>query len=190
MGGQGVVNDDSRLLTAPPDFHYWAKPAAIMVMVAHDVFGPAVLLIRRPQSMGEHPGQIACPGGRHDPGRDRDLWETAVRETAEEVGVAVPDSAFRGYLAPVHISVTGYTLLPCVAVFNTPPLVQASSAEVAESQWVPLALLARHRRMVSRAWQGNRVMVPEFPLPWALVWGATARVLDNFLAVADKVLAS
>lgn len=45
-----------------------------------------IVFIRRPSSMKFHAGQIAFPGGGFEP-IDRDLKETAIRETSEEIGI-------------------------------------------------------------------------------------------------------
>ncbi len=163
-----------------PAFSGWDRPAAVMVLVAvwpH----PAVLLIHRPDTLTYHAGQIACPGGSFDSRYDSTLWETAIRETQEEVGITVAEESRAGYLDPVYITVTGFTLVPFVAVVKTRPPVHPDSGEVASYQWVTLAELAQVRRMGRVMAWGVSYQMPEFPLAWGRLWGATARVMDQLL---------
>ena len=154
------------------DFRSWPKPAAVAVLVTPGPRGPEVLLIERPSTMTEHAGQIACPGGRFDPARDRILRDTARRETYEEVGVPLSRTMWRGVLKPVYISVTGYTIEPHIFYLQKKPHLQSSS-EVAASHWVAIPDLVTVAEG-SPEW-------PQYPLPWGRVWGATARILSQLL---------
>lgn len=147
---------------------------------------PSVLLIRRPDTLLHHAGQIACPGGAFDHHADRTLWDTARRETREEVGIDVPLQELAGYLDPVHIQVTGFTLSPAVVILPTRPPVSPEPREVASYHWQPLQELREVRRM-GRMGSGGAHPVPEFPLSWGHLWGATARVMDQLLPLADSV---
>ncbi|MBX5467880.1 MAG: CoA pyrophosphatase [Firmicutes bacterium] len=161
-----------------PPFRGWTKPAAVMAHLAPCVEGWAVLLIRRPSYLREHAGQVALPGGRFDPALDPDLWHTAVRESEEEVGLRVEPDQRLGYLDPIFIPASGYTVLPCVAAWPTRPQPRPQPAEVADWAWAPLAELRAVEHWVWR----RETWVPEYPLAWARVWGATARILRQLLA--------
>lgn len=153
----------------------------MVLLIAEPV--PSVLLIRRPDTLTHHAGQLACPGGRFDPVIDHNLWDAAVRETAEEVGVMVSSDDCLGFLEPVHIRVTGYTLLPVVAFLPTQPVVSPAPDEVADYQWAALEELRACRRMSRVAANGLVYTLPEFPLAWGRLWGATAQVVDQLLTV-------
>ena len=154
------------------DFRTWSKPAAVAVLITPGPRGPEVLLIERPSTMAEHAGQIACPGGRFDAVRDRTLWDTARRETQEEVGVPLSRTMWRGVLEPVYISVTGYTIEPHLFYLRSKPRLQSSS-EVAAWHWVTIPDL--------RAVAEGSLEWPQYPLPWGRVWGATARIMSQLL---------
>ncbi|PSR22328.1 MAG: CoA pyrophosphatase [Sulfobacillus acidophilus] len=155
-----------------------------MVIVV-EVPEAAVLLIHRRDTLTYHAGQIACPGGSYDPRLDRSLWDTAVRETREEVGIAITRRFFCGFLDPVHIVVTGFTIAPAVAVMPTPPAIILDQGEVSSYQWVSLAELRQVRRMSRVLLGGASYRMPEFPLHWGRLWGATARIIDQLLRVVD-----
>lgn len=154
------------------NFRTWSKPAAVAVLVTPGSRGPEVLLIERPSTMTEHAGQIACPGGRFDAMRDRTLWDTARRETREEVGVSLRRTMWKGVLEPVYISVTGYTIEPHLFYLQQKPELRSSS-EVAAWHWVAV------RDLMAVA-EGTPEW-PQYPLPWGRVWGATARILTQLL---------
>ena len=164
-----------------PAFLGWQRPAAIMVILVQNP-EPAVLLIQRPDNLTHHAGQIACPGGSFDPRWDQTLWDTARRETREEVGIDVPTDARAGYLDEVYITVTGFTLVPAVTLMGDRPRVIPDSGEVADYHWVALSELTRTRRMSRWVADGVSYRMPEFPLTWGRLWGATAKVMDDLLS--------
>lgn len=178
-----IFSELSRLLTRrEPSFQSWGRPAAVMVLLAREPV-PSVLLIHRPDTLSHHAGQIACPGGSFDNLLDCTLWDTACRETQEEVGIAVTRASFAGYLDPVHISVTGFTFIPAVSVLARQAPVIPSFAEVQSYRWVSLEELRQVKRMSSVTHNDRTYRMAEFPLPWGRVWGATARVIEQLLEV-------
>lgn len=178
-----ILSELRQRLTGPePSFGAWAKPSAVMVLLAQQP-QPSVLLIHRPDTLTHHAGQIACPGGRFDVACDKTLWDAARRETEEEVGISVPRSRFAGFLDPVHIRATGYTLAPVVAVIDAPQVVRPNPDEVASYQWVRLDEMRAVRQMSRVMAAGVSYRLPEFPLAWGRLWGATARVMDQLLSI-------
>jgi 8-oxo-dGTP pyrophosphatase MutT (NUDIX family) len=157
--------------------------AAVSVIVAPEP--DAVLLIRRAEREGDPwSGHIGLPGGRLDPA-DLDLSETALRETAEEVGWRLDRDQLLGTLpdvwprAPLSrvIVVRPYVF----AVRERPPL--NLSDEVAEAFWVPLDQLRDptiHRAAVLEV-RGERRTFPAFHLGPHVIWGLTERILTPLL---------
>src|SRR5205807_5373693 len=72
-----------RLSPVPTDER---REAAVLMLFGSGTDGPDVLLLRRADSLGSHPGQVAFPGGGAEPG-DAGLVATALREAEEEVGL-------------------------------------------------------------------------------------------------------
>jgi len=152
--------------------------------------GPAgleVLLIRRAVREGDPwSGQMGLPGGRREPG-DADLLDTAVRETREELDVALPPGSLLGALEDVTPSTPG--LQPLIIrpfVFGVEPRPDPkTSEEVAASYWVPLASLHALRGTSVVKIRGVEAPMPCFAvggLPDGLVvWGLTYRILDRLL---------
>lgn len=169
-----------QLSLAEPDFTGWRRPAAVMVILC-PVPRLSVLLIRRPETLSQHAGQIACPGGAFDARFDRNLLDTAARETWEEVGIRLSRDRWLGFLDVVHIVVTGFTLLPVVSYMPQPAVLRPEAGEVESYQWVDVAELRRTRRMGRVMARGVSYRMPEFSLGMGRLWGATARVMDQLL---------
>lgn len=163
--------------------------AAVALLVTPDP--DAVLLIRRADRRTDPwSGQIGLPGGRRAPG-DPDLLATAIRETAEEVGVAlVPDDRL-GVLddvAPLTPTLPPVAVRPYVfGLADRAPL--RLNAEVASAHWVTLDRLRRpDAHALTPVWVGGeRRLVPAYRDEDLVVWGLTERILSCFLAaVADS----
>lgn len=73
--------------------------------------GAAFLLCRRASRLNAHAAQWALPGGRLDPGET--VVEAALRETDEEIGVALPPSSVLGLLDD-YPTRSGYVITPVV----------------------------------------------------------------------------
>jgi 8-oxo-dGTP pyrophosphatase MutT (NUDIX family) len=158
------------------------RPAAVLVPVVPGADDVDVLLIRRPDDLHEHAGQMACPGGSWD-ATDPTLWATALREAEEEVGIPPGAVACVGPLPAVYIPRTRFTLVPFVGWLARRPVLRPEPREVAAAFWVPLGALRRTRRTVVRVRGGVTGPFPEFELAEGRVWGATAIFLDALLAL-------
>lgn len=149
---------------------------------------PELLMIKRAEHETDPwSGHVALPGGRMEP-RDRDLEQTATRETWEETGI---DIAREGYvlgrlddLAPRVPVVPPLVIRPFVAVVPSSVTIVANP-EVADAFWVPLAAL--HERaswglgLVDIRGVGSRE-VDTFKHRDHTVWGLTERVLRDLMA--------
>ena len=87
---EGHARDLSGLLTDANLSDGRATPAAVLIAVT-DRDNPGVILTQRPRGMRDHPGQVAFPGGKLDPGED--AVTAAVREADEEL--AMPTDTVR-----------------------------------------------------------------------------------------------
>ncbi|MEX2226995.1 MAG: CoA pyrophosphatase [Dehalococcoidia bacterium] len=142
-----------------------------------------VLFTRRSELVEHHKGQISFPGGAHD-ATDRDLRHTATRETWEEIGVVEDHIELIGQLDEM-ITVSNFLVRPFVGRITVPGpyAFSHSEVEVAEILEVPLDHLRDPANTVAelRNYQGRDVMMYSYAWREHLIWGATARILREFL---------
>ncbi|MFP5317311.1 MAG: NUDIX hydrolase [Acidimicrobiia bacterium] len=156
------------------------SPAAALLALFEECGDARVVLIRRAVALPTHPGEIALPGGKVDPGES--MVEAALREAAEEVGIVPADAEVVGWLDPVVGASSGSVATPIVGLLRRRPRLVAAPAEVEAVFDVALSdLMAVYRE---ERWD---VPVPDramhfFELPEDTVWGMTARILFQLLA--------
>jgi 8-oxo-dGTP pyrophosphatase MutT (NUDIX family) len=139
-----------------------------------------IVFTRRRDDMRRHPGEVSFPGGRAEPG-DRDLLETALRETDEEIGLPAQDVEVIGALQPTPTIATGYGVYPFVGLIDPGRAWTLSPREVARVLELPVdALRAGYarRRLLRR---GLPIRTDTYVVGDELIWGATARILDDLL---------
>ena len=146
-----------------------------------------VLFTVRSELVEHHKGQISFPGGAHD-ATDPDLRFTAIRETFEEIGVATDHVEVIGQLDEM-ITISNFLVRPFVGVITEPgpyPFAH-SEIEVAEILEVPLTHLRDEINVVAepRVYQGREIMAYSYRFGDHLIWGATARILRQFLGLLD-----
>ncbi len=155
------------------------KPAAVLIPVIERP-EPTVLLTVRSSDTPSHAGQIAFPGGRVQ-SEDRDIVETALRETEEEVGISRRDVDILGALG-VHHGGMGFSVTPVVGVVSPEVSPVACPREVAEIFEAPLAHFADLKNFVmeERSTEGVRYKMVAAPYERFHIWGLTAGILRSF----------
>ncbi|MCS7018000.1 MAG: CoA pyrophosphatase [Cytophagales bacterium] len=140
---------------------------------------------------GVHSGQIGFPGGRQD-AADEDLIATALRETLEEIGVQVCRSQVIGRLHELYVPPSHTIVHPIVAVLPAPPVFSPNPREVAEVFTLSISYLRRPDIKGMRAVtlpNGATAPFTTFRTPAnGEIWGATARMLSEFLAATAPIL--
>jgi 8-oxo-dGTP pyrophosphatase MutT (NUDIX family) len=163
------------------------RDAAVLVLVYPDAAGEATLVLTaRPEGDLRHAGQISFPGGAADPG-DAFPDGTALREAAEEIGLD-PDAAgvrVVGRLEVVDVRVSGFLLVPVVALAEREPVLTPDPREVAAILRLPVRhfLPEAPIEIVDAERDGWRMRYGAYPVGEHRIWGATARVLGQLGAV-------
>ena len=162
-----------------------ARRAAVLVLLYPLDGTTGLVLTQRHADLRAHSGQISFPGGSIEEGET--AVEAALREGWEEVGVdpAAPDVL--GVLTDLYIPPSDFTVTPVIASLNTRPVFQPQEEEVDLIIDVPLpALLDAGSRAVGQ-WtiRGRDLDIPYFAFGDFRIWGATAMMLAELLAVIE-----
>jgi 8-oxo-dGTP pyrophosphatase MutT (NUDIX family) len=145
---------------------------------------PTLLLTQRTAHLSTHSGQVAFPGGKVD-ATDRDVVDTALRESHEEVGLERDQVQVLGTISD-YVTGTAFVVTPVVGLVSADHTLKPNPHEVASAFEVPLAFLmnpAFHRRHALEA-EGRRR--EWFSMPYQdgdeqrFIWGATAGMIRNF----------
>jgi 8-oxo-dGTP pyrophosphatase MutT (NUDIX family) len=178
---------------ASPETDRRAAVAAILRR-APDGADTEVLLIRRAERPGDPwSGHMAFPGGHHEP-VDRDLRETAMRETMEEVGLDLREHEFLGQLDEVAAMArgrsVGMTIAPYVFALrpSDTPLDLTPNYEVAELLWGSLGRMLRGEidAVKEITYGGETMRLPAFAVQEQLVWGMTHGMLRSLFSVLTE----
>ena len=164
-------------------------PSAVMLLLYEERGVEHVLLQVRGARVEQHAGEISFPGGRHDPG-DASLLHTALRETHEEIGVAPHELEIFGQLDDTIVVTSNHLMRPYVGAFiGSPREFATAEAEVRALLRVPLEYLrtpdAHGEFVVDR--RGEPELMPAYRYGEHMIWGATYRVLNQFLALYEAV---
>jgi 8-oxo-dGTP pyrophosphatase MutT (NUDIX family) len=162
------------------------REAAVLAPVIERSTGPHLLFTKRADHLGEHAGQMSFPGGGREPS-DTSSEATALREAEEEIGLDPAETGIVGRLDDIH-TVTRYAVRPFVARIPgrtyTP-----DEREVAEIAVLPVAGLTDPANYDSERrdhpYYGD-IRLHFFRVDGYTVWGATARILVQFLRLATE----
>ncbi len=161
------------------------RRAAVLVPMLQTPGGLELLFTVRSSELSNHAGQISFPGGRLEAGES--VPEAARRETAEEIGLNVPETSLLGTLHDLP-SPARYTVTPVVGVVAWPQSLTLQATEVAEVFTVPLAeLLSVTPRQEIRLLEGQRRTIYFYAhqslTGERLIWGLTGNIVADFLSV-------
>jgi 8-oxo-dGTP pyrophosphatase MutT (NUDIX family) len=157
--------------------------AAVLVPLYGWPAGPGLVFTERRADLSRHAGEISFPGGRRDEG-DADLAATALREAHEEIGLD-PAAVEMGESLPVTKTfVTGYRIHPFVG--RIPDLaeldLQPNPTEVETVLAFSLKALSEGYAMRRLVRRGVPIHTPTYEVEGHLIWGATARIVGDFLS--------
>jgi 8-oxo-dGTP pyrophosphatase MutT (NUDIX family) len=147
-------------------------------------------LILRPTYPGVHSGQVGLPGGGREEG-DADLVATALRESHEEIGAPPETVAVLGLLSPLYVRPSNNMVQPVVGWTPTRPDFQIDPHEVALLIEAPLLDFLDPVNRYAEVWQlrDRTAEVPYFGVQGQVIWGATAMMLGELLALPAIQLA-
>lgn len=152
--------------------------AAVLIAVVDRAEEPGVLLTQRPTTMRDHPGQVAFPGGKLEPGED--AVAAALREAQEELALD-PQAVRLIGTTDRYQTGTGFDITPVLGV--VPPDLPLMACEREVESWfeAPLSLLMddRNWRRNSVFWKGATREYLELEHGGYRIWGVTAAICYN-----------
>ena len=171
------------------------RDSAVLALIAEWESEQFMVLQVRTQTVAHHKGEISFPGGARD-ATDKNLRDTALRETNEEMGIAPESIEILGALNDCQTYVSGYRIRPFVGLMvaerEADLSFQKAEREVRDVLVLPLETMmspeVRIWHPVSR--DGEMVPTRAYLVPndgeEYLIWGATARILTNLFAIIDQ----
>ncbi len=167
--------DMAELIGAAP-----RRPAAGLIGIRDDREQRVVLTVRT-DTLQQHAGQVAFPGGRVEPD-DVDVVATALRESEEEIGLDASMVTPLGFLEAFE-TISGYSVTPVVARIAANAALKPDPGEVAEVFEVPFAFFLEpaNLRRYTMDFRGHRREMVEFLHAGYRIWGVTAAILYNLL---------
>jgi 8-oxo-dGTP pyrophosphatase MutT (NUDIX family) len=155
------------------------KFAAVMIPIHFTNGNPNVILIKRTKLVKNHAGEISFPGGIFMD-KDVEMLVTALREISEEIGIKLKREQIIGYLDTERTLTSSYIIYPYVALIDSLPKIINTNYEVEKILDAPLIPLLKSRESdLNRQRQYSDPHLPKFTYKNEVIWGATARILDQ-----------
>jgi len=158
------------------------RASAVLLLFGETDGEPDLLIVQRSPWLRRHAGQPAFPGGAIEPADDGPV-AAALREAAEEAGVAAAGVDVLAVLPELYIARSGFRVTPVLAWWRQPvPVAGSHDGEIVS---------AARARLADLADPANRLMVrhpsgfagPAFRVHGMLIWGFTAALVDRLLSL-------
>jgi 8-oxo-dGTP pyrophosphatase MutT (NUDIX family) len=142
-----------------------------------------ILFTKRTDKVRHHKGEISFPGGIYDIS-DHDIAATALREAHEEIGVRPQDVSLLGALDEI-MTMSDFIVSPFVGFIPYPYTFVPSHEEIEEIILLPLAGFLREGALSEeyRTYLDKTEKVLIYQSGGYVIWGATAKVLRQFLVL-------
>ena len=158
--------------------------AAVVVLLREEDQGFQVLFVKRAEKSDDPwSGQTALPGGKRNP-EDRDLKETAVRETLEETSIKLLEGCrFLGAMKPLRSTRRPeMKILPFVVLLEKEQAISLNE-ELTGYFWTSLKELAQHRGTANFSFGEY----PAYITKNHVIWGLTYRILKKLMNILESI---
>lgn len=165
------------------------RPGSVLILLYEDEGDIRFPLIKRPEYVGTHGGQISLPGGKAEAGEN--AIETALREAHEEIGVDSQYVNVLGRLSEFHVIPSNFLITPVVASMDRRPELVPDPYEVARILTGSITDLVKENAVGTTeilAAGHYRMKAPHFIIDNEIVWGATAMMLNEFRMVLREII--
>jgi 8-oxo-dGTP pyrophosphatase MutT (NUDIX family) len=165
--------------------------AAVAIIIISSTEKMEIVFTKRTVYNGHHSGQISFPGGKAE-ANDHSLVETAIRESHEEIGVKIRKQDLLGKLTSLFIPVSGFKVQPFV--FSCP--IKNKLEFIIDHHEVEYVFLCTIQDLfrenlihTTQLELENSLVIstPYYAIKNEMVWGATAMILSEFIAILKGV---
>ena len=156
-------------------------PAAVLVPIYEKDGQYHILFIKRTEWVEKHKGEISFPGGTYE-AQDKTLLDTALRESAEEINLKPDDVEVLGELDETSVK-TNYIITPFLAAIPWPYEFKVDGHETEAIIEAPISALLGRGRSRQELEDGETVTAYRYNYQGSVIWGATARILAEFLDI-------
>lgn len=165
-----------------------ARQSAVMLIFYPEAKYPKLIFIKRKEDGKAHSGQIAFPGGKYEEA-DKNLKNTAIRETYEEIGVQVPEIQIIGKLTSLYIPVSNFDVYPFISYLNSKPDFIINNQEVERIIEIKIDELFHKTNIDKKIFIRNKIEIeaPFFRANGDIIWGATAMILSELKEIYHQI---
>lgn len=166
------------------DHQHPPRPGGVIILLYEAEGIIRFPLIKRPEYIGAHGGQISLPGGKAEAGEN--AVETALRECEEEIGVAREAIQVLGKLSDFFVMPSNFLVTPVIGIVPSRPVFRPDPYEVSRIIEARLDHLVGEDVVKQKeilAAGKYRMIAPHFEIENEIVWGATAMMLNEFRMV-------
>ena len=164
------------------------KDSSVLILIYPKNKKLYTVFIQRQKYDGVHSGQISFPGGKYE-NTDDSLYDTALRETNEEIGVKPSDIKILGCLSELYVPPSNINVLPVVAFMNKTPIFNIDKNEVYKVLEISLDKLLDKNIICNKevlTSENSKLDVPCYYYNGHIIWGATAMIISEFIEIIRK----
>ncbi len=165
--------------------------ATVAIIMISSLEKMEIVFTKRTVYNGHHSGQVSFPGGKAE-ANDHSLVETAIRESDEEIGVKIRKQDLLGKLTPLYIPVSGFKVQPfvfsCSIKNKLEFILDHHEVEYAFLYTIQDLFRKNLIHTIQLELENSLVITtPYYAIKNEIVWGATAMILSEFIAILERV---
>ena len=166
------------------------RQSAVLIPIFHTDGEYRILFTKRTNNLDVHRGQISFPGGSVDK-TDASPEETALREAYEEIGLRREDVTVLGRTDDARTMTSKYIVHPFVGLIPYPYDFRISQREVERLIEVPFRVFlpdGKSDKILPIEYEGGTYTSLSYVYEGEVIWGATARIMKNFIEILSEKL--
>ena len=155
------------------------RKSAVMILLFIEENELCLLLTQRANYKGAHGGQISFPGGKFEQEQDRDLQDTAIRETFEEVNISENNIEILGVLSTLNIPISKISVQPYLAYCKDISMLKPDGFETIDTYKISLSFFRSKKNL--KLWKDSDIEYPYYNYKEKHIWGATAMIISELV---------